>query len=363
MRVVSFVVHCSLYCFNRYIRPFIMGWKDVFPTPWTPIIFITYVMLFVNMGLLVTTSKNKDGTFPYNATTVVMLTEFTKLIICLATYVYQGNSVMSWFGTFKEHNKVFLLYFIPAGLYALYNNLSYFNLQLFDPTTYTVLLQLKIPLTAIVYQFFFDLKLSWIQYFAVIILTLGCSVQTLSKSHGNTRPLYSPDEVSLTFKMMMITVQVSCSVIAGIYNEKLLKGKQDFSAPVMVQNSFMYFHSVVINMLVLLFTGKLGAAMEWDNVRDVITNHTVVGIIINNAILGVCVSLFLKYLNSILKCFASAMEIFMTAFLAWLFFHVAFTLETALASLLVSVAIVLYFQYPPVVKESAPPPEEKDVTK
>ncbi len=33
------------------------------------------------------------------------------------------------------------LYFVPAGLYAVYNILTYVNLQYFDPTTYFLLLQ------------------------------------------------------------------------------------------------------------------------------------------------------------------------------------------------------------------------------
>jgi len=47
---------------------------------------------------------------------------------------------------------VFLLYFIPAGLYCLYNNLAYTNLLTFDPTTYFLLLQLRVVVTGIVFQ-------------------------------------------------------------------------------------------------------------------------------------------------------------------------------------------------------------------
>lgn len=47
---------------------------------------------------------------------------------------------------------VFFLYFIPAGLYCLYNNLAYTNLLNFDPTTYFLFLQFRVVVTGVVFQ-------------------------------------------------------------------------------------------------------------------------------------------------------------------------------------------------------------------
>lgn len=41
---------------------------------------------------------------------------------------------------------------IPALLYCLYNNLAFVNLAIFDPTTYYILLQLRVVLTGIIFQ-------------------------------------------------------------------------------------------------------------------------------------------------------------------------------------------------------------------
>ena len=43
-------------------------------------------------------------------------------------------------------------YFIPAGLYALYNVLTYYNLLEFDPTTYFLLLQFRVVVTGVIFQ-------------------------------------------------------------------------------------------------------------------------------------------------------------------------------------------------------------------
>ena len=63
------------------------GFRAVFPTTGTFAIFCSYTGLFVNLGILVTASKSPDGTFPYNPTTVVLLTEFTKMAICLLLHL------------------------------------------------------------------------------------------------------------------------------------------------------------------------------------------------------------------------------------------------------------------------------------
>lgn len=44
------------------------------------------------------------------------------------------------------------LYMVPALLYCLYNNLAFVNLAAFDPTTYFMLLQLRVVVTGIVFQ-------------------------------------------------------------------------------------------------------------------------------------------------------------------------------------------------------------------
>ena len=47
---------------------------------------------------------------------------------------------------------VLLYYFVPAGLYCLYNNLQFVNLAAYDPTTYYLLLQFRVVVTGVVFQ-------------------------------------------------------------------------------------------------------------------------------------------------------------------------------------------------------------------
>ena len=72
---------------------------------------------------------------------------------------------------------VALLYFIPAALYAMYNNLTFINLKLFDPPTYFVLLQLRIAMTGVVFQLLFKQSLTRTQWLSILLLMFGCIIK------------------------------------------------------------------------------------------------------------------------------------------------------------------------------------------
>lgn len=61
--------------------------QNLFPTTISFVVFIAYMALFINQGLLVTATKNKENKFNYNPITVVLMTELVKLIISSAIYL------------------------------------------------------------------------------------------------------------------------------------------------------------------------------------------------------------------------------------------------------------------------------------
>ena len=96
--------------------------------------------------------------------------------------------------------KILGYYMIPAFLYCLYNNLSFTNLANFDPTTYFMFLQIRLLLTGVIYQvirylvtsvdighpinlvsfqFLFKRRLSSIQWFSLLLVTIGCMIQKM----------------------------------------------------------------------------------------------------------------------------------------------------------------------------------------
>lgn len=143
---------------------------------------------------------------------------------------------------------------------------------------------------------------------------------------------------------VLILAQTVCSCLAGVYNEYLLKDKGS-EVNIFVQNVFMYLDSIVCNIVILLISGDFWSAFTTNSLSAIFRMKVII-IIINNAAIGIVTSFFLKYMNSILKTFASALELMFTAVLCYFLFSIPIYINTALAIAVVSFAIYLYSQSP-----------------
>ena len=85
-------------------------------------------------------------------------------------------------------------------------------------------------------------------------------------------------------------------------------------------------------------------------------------LIINNSVLGIVTSLFLKKLNSILKAFASALELVITAVLSVPILGIPLTLNTVMALALISLAVIMYAQNPVQSQEHKPETKQAEKT-
>lgn len=188
------------------------------------------------------------------------------------------------------------------------------------------------------------------QWMSLVLLTLGCIVnrfdfQVLFSSDGDAKR----SAFQLHPFMLLILLQAVCSCLAGVYNEYILK-HQGADVNIYVQNVYMYVDSILINVLVLYNVdvgGGMGttgttSALETSESRGSIWSLSVILVMVNNACIGIVTSFFLKYLNSILKTFASALELLATAVLCYIIFGIAITFNTVLSIALVSIAIYLY---------------------
>lgn len=137
-----------------------------------------------------------------------------------------------------------------------------------------------------------------------------------------------------------IFIQLICSCLAGVYNEYLLKSDGEH-VNIYVQNIFMYIDSIVCNLLFLVVQGNILTAFDVANLQSLITFNVII-IMVNNAAIGIVTSFFLRYLNSILKTFASALELLFTAVLCFVLFGISIHINTVLSIGVVSFAIYLY---------------------
>lgn len=360
----------------------------LFPTKTSFVIFLSYISLFVNQGLLVTAVQRSQ--IPgFNAIVVVLLTELVKLLICVTLHITRSHgNFSSLFKDIRKNHMLLLLYLVPSFLYCLYNNLTYINLELFDLTTYYCLMQFRIVLTAIIYQILFRRRLTGTQWLSLVILTVGCLLKeyglydNMSKHQdqvGNTQNMTimsqteKKDEVNPMIKFawlsLLLLLQMFCSCFAGVYNEFLLKDSSTAkNADVILQNIFMYLDSIFCNIIVYFLASNPVKNKEQPVqtigvitvLHNLMTSPLAITLIINNALSGLVASFFLKSLNSILKTFASALELFAVAFLAWILFDNSIDVYTIIALLLVSAAMIVYSKNPVSVAPPGRSNQEKD---
>jgi solute carrier family 35 (UDP-sugar transporter), member A1/2/3 len=148
----------------------------------------------------------------------------------------------------------------------------------------------------------------------------------------------------LSINAVFILIQTVCSCLAGVYNESLLKD-QGKDINIYIQNVFMYIDSILCNALLLLLTGNIKSAFASENLSEMFRPGVML-IAVNSCCIGIVTSFFLKYMNSILKTFASALELVFTAILCWVLFSIPIYLNTILAIAIVSIAVYLYSQSP-----------------
>jgi drug/metabolite transporter (DMT)-like permease len=196
--------------------------------------------------------------------------------------------------------------------------------------------------TGVLYQLLFNKKLSARQWASLVVLTIGCIFKELHKvSTSNFEDIPF-------FNWGLVLVQIFCSTFAGVYTELLLKGN---NTPVHVQNIFMYVDSIIGNVVILsmgIGGRTLSSAIQWENLGP-ICNINVLLIIANSACVGIATAMFLKYLNSMLKAIASALEIIGTALVSYVMFGTDLGPNTAVSVFMVACGVYLY-SIPPAKK-------------
>src|SRR5699024_11043202 len=99
--------------------------------------------------------------------------------------------------------------------------------------TYFILLQLRNVMTGALYQVVFRKKLTKLQWFSLVILTVGCVVKELGRETAN--PTDNSTRSIVSIHLLLILVQIFCSCFAGVYNEHLLKDVGS-SVNILIQN-------------------------------------------------------------------------------------------------------------------------------
>ena len=103
---------------NKTIN-FKVKYRELFPNTISVIVFLVYITLFVNHGLLTHATQNsKTGSYDYDPTIIVLLTETLKLIIC-SLLIIKDKNIKEAANQLLQNTALLALYLIPSGLYTL----------------------------------------------------------------------------------------------------------------------------------------------------------------------------------------------------------------------------------------------------
>lgn len=298
-----------------------------------------YMFGCISLFLLIRYSKTKEARLNeelraagqptiilYDSAAAVLFTELFKCLASVIAMYYRTGKFLP-ISVFRDKTwKVGVYYAVPSAIYALYNNLTYWNLTMFDPGTYQVFMQTRVLFTGVLYTWLLSKTLTNRKWGALVLLTVG----VVSK--------YLTPELVIDWHIVFMLFQASLSAFAGVFNEFLLK--KDLNMDVNEQNFFMYTFAVIFNCGWGLYTNPTyytsGSVFRS-------FNGIFFFIVLNAAIVGIVTSLILKFINVIVKAFASACEVLLTAILAAIFLNESLTKQDVVACTVVMYSMYVYY--------------------
>lgn len=268
----------------------------------------------------------------YNSALLMVVVECTKLTVSVVLkYREDGEFLLKTVFWGRNRRRVWrngLPYAVPSLLYAVYNNMTFFNLGRFDPGTYQVFMQTRILFTGVLFTLFLHQALTYRKWGALFLLSIGVATKFFSLS-----------TMQLNTSVVYMLFQALLSSLAGVYNEYAFK--KDPTLSIHQQNFFMYLYAVFFNVGIgLLVAPEHYLEME---VTSSLFQPVFLLIVLLGAGTGLSAAFILKFINVIVKAFASAVEVLLTAVTAWVLLGESLSPQDVLAALIVMVAVYIYY--------------------
>eukprot|EP00796_Vickermania_ingenoplastis_P001348 gene1348-785_t len=303
-----------------------------------------YVGCSVTYFLLIRSQKSKG--VEYDPVLIVFCLELVKLLVCLIAYRLEYNEPMfnrlffAQGGGFRQSSAELwregTKYAVPSLVYAIYNNMTYFNLQMMDVSTYQVFLQSKTLITGILFTYFLRKYLTARQWFALVLVMIGVGSKFVRLDAGSASPETSSASSTTLFALLCVMAQGSLSAFAGVYNEYVLK--KDWGQSIHIQNFFMYFYSLIFNIMIAMWTTSI-TAIDY----SVLKRPVFISLVFLGAFTGLAASFLLKFINVVVKGLAASVEVTITAVAASIVLGEPCRTMDVVAVVIVTVAVYTYY--------------------
>lgn len=279
----------------------------------------------------------------------VLGSEFIKLSLstCFILFV-EGRSLESIFRFLRDDRRNTLLLTVPASAYNLQMSLEYIALANLNAAVFSVLVQTKLLFTATFAAMVLRKKLKYVQVISLVLLTSGVMLCNLS----NAKDSSSSSTASLEFiKGVTATLGIALSSgFASVYTEKVIKaqGSGLGKRPVQPDGSEygLAYTQVQLSLMSLVTIGIYACMMDFSKIVEngLFQNFTFPAFlsVLSSAVGGLIVAAVLKYADSVLKGYATAMSVILTGVLSMVLFGTTLNAIYFMGIVNVVTAVLLY---------------------
>lgn len=220
-------------------------------------------------------------------------------------------------------------YLLPSVLYTISNNVTFWALELITPAHFTLLQNLKIPMTAILAYLFVAFRMNVPMVTSLVLLTMGSLFATFQRDSSYTSPP--------TSGILLMVLYSMCSAGGAVSTEYLTK-KLYGSESMWMQNVKFCACGILCNALIVLFRLSSGGRLEDYYHLTPLHLVSVAGLVANGLVTG----LTIKYAGSIVKTYAVAVAMFISAGLTVFVFDVRLQPSFYVGATMCVVAVCLY---------------------
>jgi len=276
----------------------------------------------------------------YFTSTAVIMSEVVKVLCCVLVLLVQEGPSRLYDNVFGEGTGVFRVA-VPAGIYALQNNLLYYGLSNLEAPVYQVSNQLKVFTTAVFFVVILKQTITLKKWFSLVLLFVGISLVQLNALTDTTLPSQKSTDQNPILGAAAVFLASVTSGFAGVYFEKILKTTQ---GSIWVRNIQLGTFGFLFASLITFMNdnsqiSSKGFFYGW--------NLNIIVLVLNHAIGGLIIALVVRYADNILKGFASSISIILSSIVSVFLFGFKLSWLFVLGTTCVLLACFIYQQQDP----------------
>ncbi|KRY18171.1 UDP-N-acetylglucosamine transporter [Trichinella patagoniensis] len=251
----------------------------------------------------------------YLSSTAVALSEVLKVVISLVMIFHEAGYSVSEMQTqlrtemlVKRYEMLKML--VPALLYIAQNNLLFLALSNLDAATYQITYQSKILTTAILSVLMLGKRLDLLKWLSLFALMCGVAIIQIPANSTGVQQ-FTHDWSSKVIGLSAVIIACFTSGFSGVYLELILKTT---NTSLWMRNFQLALFSV-FSGFGAVFVNDLPAVLE----NGFFQGYNVFTwlVILLQAFGGLVIGMVVKYMDNIVKVFASSISIVLSGFLSY----------------------------------------------